>query len=350
MAIIYMNTKEEDAATFDITDLLKKASLSDPVEVGQRLQLVLELKGMSKAELARALKITPSSVSQWIRGVNLPSKNKISKLVQVLECDPEWLMFGMGQAPEKTTRVLEEKEFGAFETGARLKHLMEVNNLKSTDLAYELGVSRATVSQWVNDIAIPNGMSLVSVCEALNCTPRWLLSGRKWPSDDVTCQTNVVNVARKTNPSNCIELPLFEAQQLESIYIDSNKSIESFKSELQHQEIKRQLYFNKSTLDRLDSNIDELICLKLYMPSMQPLFTEETTIGIDTKCTAIIDDKLYAFFHYDILRVAHVFRLPNGALRISHENSKKYSDEIISKEEANNLVIIGRLFWFSVII
>lgn len=349
MAIIKMNTKE-DKATINLSKALKRDSKSDPAMVGQRLQIVLEQIGMSKAEFARELKITASSVSQWLRGLNLPSKAKLPKIIKILDCDPNWLMFGLGKAPEKAEKALEEKEFGVFETGTRLKHLMEVYGFKSTELANELGVSRATVSQWVNDIAIPNGMSLVGVCETLNCTPRWLLSGRKWPSDDVAPQSHKVNSNKTVNTQDCVELPLFDVGNLESIYLESKSSLEYFKTQLRQQDVTRQLFFNKSTLDKLNSNLDELLCLKLNMPSMQPLFTEDTTIGVDTGKTEVIDDKLYAFFHYHTLRVAHLFRLPNGTLRITHENSKKYADEIISNDEIKKIVIIGRLFWFSVII
>lgn len=58
----------------------------------------------------------------------------------------------------------------------RLKFAREQTGLRPTDLAKEVGVSNATVSDWESgEIKKLEGENLLKVCECLNISPNWLI-------------------------------------------------------------------------------------------------------------------------------------------------------------------------------
>lgn len=61
----------------------------------------------------------------------------------------------------------------------RIKNRMGSLALKPKDIVNRIGVSKATVSQWVNGNSAPEGQNLLHLAETLEVTPDWLLTGRK---------------------------------------------------------------------------------------------------------------------------------------------------------------------------
>lgn len=49
-----------------------------------------------------------------------------------------------------------------------LKELLKARGLKQKWLAYKLGVSEVTVSNWMNEKSLPSKRSLLKISEALN--------------------------------------------------------------------------------------------------------------------------------------------------------------------------------------
>lgn len=57
----------------------------------KRLKETLYNKNIKQAQLARESGITPSSISDWIKGKYFPKQDKINKLANVLEVNSLWL-------------------------------------------------------------------------------------------------------------------------------------------------------------------------------------------------------------------------------------------------------------------
>jgi len=55
---------------------------------------------------------------------------------------------------------------------------MAALNLRAVDVVKATGVSKGTVSQWLNGIAKPGGKNIIIVAKVLQCDPEWLLSGK----------------------------------------------------------------------------------------------------------------------------------------------------------------------------
>ncbi len=66
-----------------------------------RLATAMELRNIKPIELSQKTKITKSSISQYLSGVNEPRTNKLSILAKVLDVNEAWLM-GYDVATERS--------------------------------------------------------------------------------------------------------------------------------------------------------------------------------------------------------------------------------------------------------
>lgn len=57
-----------------------------------RLLKTLKTKRISQAELAKATGISPSSISEWIKGKYMPKQDKIALIAKALNVSPAWLI------------------------------------------------------------------------------------------------------------------------------------------------------------------------------------------------------------------------------------------------------------------
>ena len=60
------------------------------------------------------------------------------------------------------------------EAAKRIKQLIKDKNIKPTDIVNALGVSKDTVSKWVQDSATPNAQNLMELSRLLGVTERWI--------------------------------------------------------------------------------------------------------------------------------------------------------------------------------
>jgi len=58
----------------------------------QRLQIAMDINGVSAAELSRMTGISKGSISQYLRGEYLAKQDKIYAISQALNVSPNWLM------------------------------------------------------------------------------------------------------------------------------------------------------------------------------------------------------------------------------------------------------------------
>ena len=83
---------------------------------------------------------------------------------------------------------------------------------------------------------------------------------------------------------------------------------------------------------------------------MLPVLRDGATVGLDlgkSQLVDIIDGDLYALSHNGQLRIKQVYRLPTG-IRLRSFNREDHPDEdyTFQEMEAEELSIIGRVFWW----
>lgn len=113
----------------------------------------------------------------------------------------------------------------------------------------------------------------------------------------------------------------------------------------------RKLRFGKRTLSR--KNIDPMAagCVPVTGNSMEPVLPDGSTVGVDTGAVAIQDGKMYAIDHDGQLRVKLLYRIPGGGLRVRSYNDTEHPDERYDKDYVENHIrIIGKVFWYSVLL
>lgn len=62
------------------------------VQLGQRLKAAMKAADVKNVDIARALGVTASSVSQWLSGAVTPRDDKIARLAEIVKVKPEELL------------------------------------------------------------------------------------------------------------------------------------------------------------------------------------------------------------------------------------------------------------------
>lgn len=57
----------------------------------------------------------------------------------------------------------------------RLRHALDINEMKQQELAYKSGVSKNSISQYLNKRSIPSNISAGKMAKALGVNPMWLM-------------------------------------------------------------------------------------------------------------------------------------------------------------------------------
>lgn len=110
------------------------------------------------------------------------------------------------------------------------------------------------------------------------------------------------------------------------------------------------LRFAKSTLKRQGVSATDAVCVKVNGNSMEPVLPHGSTVGVDTSATEIVDGKMYAINHDGMLRVKMLYKLPGGGIRLRSYNLDEWPDEHINIEQLKSIKVIGKVFWYSVLL
>ena len=73
---------------------VKKKIQMDENNLGTRIRGARKKAGLSQDELAHRLGITMNTVNRYEKGHRLPDANILTRMVEVLNCDPAWLLTG----------------------------------------------------------------------------------------------------------------------------------------------------------------------------------------------------------------------------------------------------------------
>lgn len=93
--------------------LLYAVSTIDPREIGQRIAVARNRKGLTQLDLAYKASVSPSSIQRWEAG-RLPPVRELIRIAGLLEIDPEELV-ETAPAPTDLEAVLERVEVALAE-------------------------------------------------------------------------------------------------------------------------------------------------------------------------------------------------------------------------------------------
>lgn len=230
----------------------------------------------------------------------------------------------------------------------RLKKALSDAGMSQSELARKIGIKPQSV-QYLCAGKAQGTTHAVAIATVLNISPSWLQSGNEQInsslSNDLKSNAEFIGAmepwSSKTKlPNDEIEIPFFTEVELAagSGMIDAQE----------HKGFK--LRFARSTLKKQGVDIANAACVKVSGNSMEPVLPDGTTIGIDTAKTDITDGKMFALDHDGMLRVKVLYKVPGGGIRLKSFNSNEYPDEVYNKDESQLIRIIGKVFWYSVLL
>lgn len=231
----------------------------------------------------------------------------------------------------------------------RLQARMKALGLTAADIIKLTGVSKGTVSFWVNGKNGATGKNLLSLAKALHCAPEWLTDGKNPPDADAQPKANATMLGPISVWDD--ETPLDD----DEVYVPFLKEVElsagSGRTVIEKSS-SRKLRFGKQTLRNQGVQFDQAVCVTVHGNSMEPVLPDGSTVGVDKSSTVVKDGKMYAIDHGGELRVKTLYRLPGGGLRFRSFNQDEHPDEEYTAQQLleSGISVLGKVFWYSVLL
>ena len=225
--------------------------------------------------------------------------------------------------------------------------MVKRGNKNQVELAEEANTSQVTISNILNGIT-KNPRNGLQIARALNVSPEWLLSGIGNMEDNYRTsqiESNIGDIGEfdlwdRNTPlrDDEVEIPFLKDIRFAvgNGFSDDIMDYNNFK-----------LRFSRATLRRQGVQSENAVCVTADGNSMEPVIPDGTTVGIDTGNKTIRDGKIYAINHGGLLRIKILYKMPNDYVKIRSYNEEEHPDEIAHLSE---LVIIGKVFWYSVLL
>ena len=214
-------------------------------------------------------------------------------------------------------------------------------------LADFAGVSKGLVGQWFNGSTGLGAKPLLAFGKKTRFSTQWLAdgTGEKYqsasPSKPIESNATAFAVVETwqdgtpLNDAEC-EVPFLKEVRLSA----GSGSFEA--SDFNGYKLR----FHESSLRRKGINPKDVVCVSADGNSMEPVFPDGATLGVDTSQKHIKDGKIYAINHDGWLRTKILYRLPGNRIRIHSYNEEEHPDEEV---DAADIQVIGRVFWWSVL-
>ena len=225
----------------------------------------------------------------------------------------------------------------------RLQFAMDKMGKNQVELAALAGTSQVTISNILNGVTKSprNGLQ---IAKALKISPEWLLNGTgemvQTQIESNVAETGSFDLWDRKTPLNDdeVEVPLFQEIRLAAGngFADDIMDYNNFK-----------LRFSRATLRRQGVQYENAVCVVADGNSMEPVIPNGATVGIDTGNKTIRDGSIYAINHGGLLRIKLLYNMPNNQIKIRSYNTDEYDDEIA---DLNEVSVIGKVFWYSVLL
>lgn len=202
--------------------------------------------------------------------------------------------------------------------GARIKKQRKIRKLTQEELAVAVGTTKAAVSRWETDKNSVAATNLEAVASILDVDVEWLLTGESL-------------VER--------EKSIFWAPFYSSIEAAAGDGVLNTDIEPDRFPIP------KCSL-QYQNDQEQIFCVVVKGDSMEPVLYDGSIIAVNGDNKDIRDGRMYLINQNGLLRVKILQTRP-GELVLKSYNSN-YKDEIhISIQNADELLILGEVFWYS---
>ncbi|HEJ2752684.1 TPA: transcriptional regulator AlpR [Pseudomonas aeruginosa] len=232
----------------------------------------------------------------------------------------------------------------------RIKAARKHAHLSQVQLAQAVGMTQTSISDLERGKSRATSF-VARIAGACGVNPLWLAEGR----GEMLAERGQANAGPNASWLGAVEswddeTPL-DADEIELPFYKEIELSGGKGSTVILQTGGRKLRFGKYTLRKKNIDPASAACVTVSGNSMEPVLPDGSTVGVDTSARTIKDGDMYAFDHDGQLRVKLLYRLPGGGLRIRSFNSDEHPDERYEPQEAaEHINVIGRVFWYSVLV
>lgn len=228
----------------------------------------------------------------------------------------------------------------------RLNYAMQEAGMSQGQLAKAANMAQPTI--WRITSGKARGTTkIVDLANALGIRPEWLSDGSGQMRSDLDSQQqkNEGYFAVKTWDSHTpidddeVEVPFLK--DIEFACGDGRIGEEDYNG--------YKLRFSKATLRRIGASTDGhgILCFPTRGDSMEPVIPDGTTVAINTEDKKIVDGKVYAICEDGWKRIKMLYRTGPETVSIRSYNALEHPPE---EKPLSKIEIIGRVFWYSVLI
>lgn len=222
--------------------------------------------------------------------------------------------------------------------GDRILSVREQKGMTQKVLADLVGISRTALLAWEKGVSVPHAANLYRLATVLSVSPDWLQTGAQHEGGTMLGGMALWDSATPLGDDDA-ELPLYKETSLAA---GDGRCAEPDYSG-------RKLRFSRNTLRSKGVSPENAACVSVTGNSMEPVIPDGSVVGVDTAERLIRDGKMYAIDHDGYLRIKILYRIPDG-MRVTSFNKDEHPDEIYTGEAAQKISIIGRVFWYSVLL
>jgi phage repressor protein C with HTH and peptisase S24 domain len=213
----------------------------------------------------------------------------------------------------------------------RIKSRRATLGLSQQELADQAGVSQQLIGK-LETGAAESTAKLIQIAKALECDPEWLQTGKK-PKQIKAYSIRAVDGHDGVDDGKEVMIPVVDVE------LGAGDGVA-----LEFVETKYRLPYQIEWLRSIGIKDPEHVRLMAVRgQSMEPVIYDSDKILIHLKDTRIISDAVFAIMLDGEPRIKRLFKA-GDAIRIVSDNQDKvkYPDELVSSENAERLVIIGR--------
>lgn len=194
----------------------------------------------------------------------------------------------------------------------------------ASEVARRTDIPLRSLSKYIAGDATPSGPTIGKIARTLGRSADWILG----------LENASIGGEAEPDPAKYYEVPVLNVDASAGSGMDSGDS-----------QIVGHWPFALSYLHRLGVVPAKARIVMARGDSMEPTILDGAPVLIDVGNRSPVDGRIYALLGPDGLRLKRIQRSMDGSFVLISDNKDLYASERIAPSEANQIKIVGRVFW-----
>lgn len=220
----------------------------------------------------------------------------------------------------------------------RLQQARKAKGLTQQELAEKADVTQGNIFH-LESGRNKSSRNILKIATALGVTARWLMYG-----DDADTELNSAAPSDLTFAPWDDSTPVFADEVVIPFLKEVNLSA-GHGSEALEDHNGRKLRFSKKLFKQKNINPENAVCLTVHGESMEPVFVDGATVGVNLDDKFIKDGAVYAINNGGLMQIKMLRRLSVDTIQIESYHPSYPSE----KKSLSDVEILGKIFWYSVV-